>query len=175
MLTVERSPAKVAGRGAGAGGVAGGAPRVLEVGAARAADGFEAGRDVEARVDVLGFEQPLVRRFEILARDVEVDEHEALARGLIREAVREGDLAQLLAQDDGARPVRDGLQQALDGALRRLVLDEKVCVEQRRLDALLKTLRLLALFHLVNVRRLQLPARRVYHSDHPARPRHDFV
>src|SRR5215218_6021727 len=100
MLTVERSPAKVTGRGAEGAGRGRRGRCLLEVRAARAADGFEAGRDVEARVDVLGFEQALVRRVEVLARDVEVDEDEALARGLFGQAVREGDLAQLLAQDD---------------------------------------------------------------------------
>src|SRR5918998_5119325 len=97
----------------------------MEVWPPGAADGLEAGRDVEARVDVLGFEQALVRGVEVLAADVEVDEDEALARGLFGDAVREGDLAQLLAQDDGARLVRDCLLEAVDGALRRLVLDEK--------------------------------------------------
>src|SRR5207248_3286518 len=108
----------------------------LEVWAARAAYGFEAGRDVDARVYVLGFEQALVCGLEILARDVEGDECETLARGLVLVPVGEGDLAQLLAQGYRARVVRDGLLQTLDGAVRRLVLDEQVGVNQRRLDAL---------------------------------------
>ena len=88
-----------------------------------------------------------MRGLEVLARDVEGDEREALARGLILVPVGEGDLAQLLAQGDRARVVRDGLLEPLDGALRHLVLDEKVGINQRRLDALLKTLRLLAVAH----------------------------
>jgi len=55
-----------------------------------------------------------------------------------------------------------GLADTLDGAVRRLVLDEQVGVNQRRLDALLKTLRLLALAH--PPRRSEL---RVYHSRRP--------
>src|SRR5947209_2831308 len=131
----------------------------LQVGPARAAYGFEAGRDVDARVYVLGFEQALVRGLEVLARDVERDEREALARGLVLAPVGDGDLAQLLAQGYRARVVRDGLLEPLDGAVRRLVLDEQVGVYQRRFDALLKTLRLLALAH--PPRRSEL---RVYHS-----------
>src|ERR1051325_6097375 len=61
--------------------------------------------------------------------------------------MRDADLAQLLAKDDGARVVRDGLLKALDRALRCAVLDEEVRVEHSRLDGLVQALRLFAFVH----------------------------
>src|SRR5205085_11968853 len=88
------------GDGAQAGRGRGGRRCRLQVGATCAADRFEAGGDVDARVVLLGFEQTLVRGVEIFACDVELHEREALARGLFGLTRRRGDLAYLLTQTD---------------------------------------------------------------------------
>src|SRR5689334_20385593 len=56
--------------------------RGFEIGATRAANGFEAVGDVESGVELFGFEQTIVRGVEIFAFDVEAREGEALARRL---------------------------------------------------------------------------------------------
>src|SRR5204863_6698752 len=103
-----------AGRGCG--------PR-LQVGAARAADGFETGGDVDARVELFGFEQALVRRVEVFAVNVELDERETLAGGLFRLSRALREVAHLLAQLERVGRLSERLLQARDGALRRVVLD----------------------------------------------------
>ena len=62
------------------------------------ADGFEATRNVDAWIEILGFQQPIVCSFEVLALDVETSQRQALARRFIKILVTGSDFAQPLAQ-----------------------------------------------------------------------------
>ena len=113
--------------------------RRLEVGAARAAE-LRGRGDGDARVDLLRLEQAVVRPTRSLRARCRGMASASLARRLVRLPAGERHLAQLLAQLYRARVAPDRLLQTLDGLLRRLVLDEQLGVENRRLHVLVEVL-----------------------------------
>src|SRR5205085_1470151 len=80
----------------------------VKVWASRATNRFQPGSYGDARVYLLGFEQAVMRRVEIFARNVEACKRETLTRGLVRVLAAYGNLAQALAQLNGARVVLNG-------------------------------------------------------------------
>jgi len=65
----------------------------FQVGAACAPDGFESARDVDAFVELFGFEETVVSGVEVFAFDVQTGEGEALAGGFFGLFLRGADLA----------------------------------------------------------------------------------
>src|SRR5437879_2824222 len=96
----------------------------LKMRAADAANRVRAGRNRDARVQVFGFEQTVVCGLKFLALDVETGERETLARCFFRVLGR-ADLTQPFSQLDGTRAAFKRGAKSVDGAFRRLILDEQ--------------------------------------------------
>ena len=96
----------------------------LQFGMPRAPNRFQTRRDRDAMVELLCFQQTIVRGIEIITFDVETRQRQAVARSFLRMFVRRRDFAQALTQKDRARVVLQGGLQAFQGASGRAVLDE---------------------------------------------------
>ena len=112
----------------------GGRGRRFEIRAPSATDCFETAGDVDAFVELFGFEQAVVGRVEVFAFDVEARQGETLAGRFFDLFLRRADLAEAFAELDGAGVELEGGAEAFDGPIRRLVFHKELGVEEGGLD-----------------------------------------
>src|SRR6266403_2371699 len=96
-----------------------------------APDRFQPAADRDARVELLGFQQTIMRGIEIIALDVETGQGQALARGFLGMFVGRADFAHALTQRDRSRVMLERRLQTLQSSIRRAVLDKKFGIKQR--------------------------------------------